>query len=117
MGAIVGMELGAPLIEMRGHVTGLKVLQIEDPQLAGGNGALPETDAGAIEGGIELLLQQAIFMLQSGDLCLQTGHFTAMRGRDQRCDPLDRAGLSPVILRRCPALFTQHCASLCLLYG
>ena len=54
--AIIGMEFGAPLLEMGDHVTDLKVLQIEDPQLTGGDGALPEADAGAIEGGVELLL-------------------------------------------------------------
>ena len=50
------MEFGAPLLEMGDHVTDLKVLQIEDPQFAGGDGALPEADAGAIEGGVKLLL-------------------------------------------------------------
>ncbi len=83
MSAIVGMELGAPELKTGSHIASLEVLQIEDPQLAGGNGALPETDAGAIEGGIELLLQQGIFMLQCGDFSLQTGHFTTMKGRDQ----------------------------------
>ncbi|WP_252353475.1 hypothetical protein [Aeromonas jandaei] len=100
VGAIVGVELGAPLVEVGSHVANLKVLQVEHPQFASRNNPLPEADAGTIEGGIELLLQQAVFMLQSGNFCLQPGQFTNTEGGDQGRRRLRRALLSPCIFCR-----------------